>query len=373
MTTMDDTPLDTPKVPRTLSVDGLSERLLEQMIGSMELAAVWLGIELGLYARLRDGGPATSGELAGRAGIDARYAREWLEQQAVAGLLEVTDDADGEARAYTLPAATAEVLLDPDNPAHMSATALWARSLATVLPRVPDAYRTGAGIPYADYGDACRDAIALFNRPMFHGDLAGWLASAPDVRARLGRPGARVLDAACGTGWSSIALARAFPGLRVDGIDLDEASIADARRNAAEAGRPARVGFQAVDASALSAGPGRDGGYDAAFMFEALHDLAHPVPALAALRGALADGASLIVADEKVAETFTAPGDDVERMDYGFSFWHCLPASRAEDDSAATGTCLRPATVRGWAEEAGYATVEVLGVDNDLWRFYRLT
>ena len=81
----------------------------------------------------------------------------------------------------------------------------------------------------------------------------------------------------------------------------------------------------------------------------------------------------MIVADEKVAETFTAPGDEVERLNYGFSWWHCLPASRAETPSVANGTALRPDTVRGWAGQAGFAGYQVLPVDNVFWRFYQLT
>ena len=77
--------------------DALAGRLFEALIGTFDLLSVQLGIELGLYAALRDGGPATAPELATRAGIDARYAREWLEQQAVAGILDV-DDVGGRPR-----------------------------------------------------------------------------------------------------------------------------------------------------------------------------------------------------------------------------------------------------------------------------------
>jgi 2-polyprenyl-3-methyl-5-hydroxy-6-metoxy-1,4-benzoquinol methylase len=351
--------------------DALAERLLRSMIESAELASVYLGLELGLYAALRDQGRASAGELAARAGIDARYAREWLEQQAVAGLLDVEDGAaDAEARRYRLPAAHAEVLLDPDHPAHAGATAYWLGSLATMLHRIPEVYRTGQGVPYPEYGADCRLAIANFNRPMFVNDLAGWFAAVPDLQSRLAAAGARVLDLGCGIGWSSVSLARAFPSLRVDGIDSDEASIAEARRIAAEAGVADRVRFEVVDAAELGAAGG--GGYDAAFVFEALHDMARPVEALAAARALLADGGVLVVADEKVAETFTAPGDEVERLNYAFSWWHCLPASRAETPSVAAGTALRPGTVREWADRAGFQRFEILPVDHAFWRFYQL-
>jgi SAM-dependent methyltransferase/predicted transcriptional regulator len=352
--------------------DALADRLLKSMIGSAELASVWLGLRLGLYEALREGGPATVAELAERAGIDARYAREWLEQQAVAGLLDVEDvAADAEARRYRLPEAHAEVLLDADNPAHAGATAYWIGSLAEVLHRVPGIYRSGEGLPYPEYGPDCRVAIANFNRPMFVNDLAGWFATVPELEARLEADGARVLDVGCGIGWSSISLAKAFPSLRVDGIDSDEASIAEAQRLAAEAGVADRVRFRVVDAAEL--GAAGEGGYDAAFIFEALHDMARPVEALEAVRALLAADGIVIVADEKVAETFTAPGDEVERLNFAFSWWHCLPASRAETPSVASGTALRPATVRQWSEAAGFASLRVLPVDHLFWRFYQLT
>ena len=360
--------------------DALADRLFQSKITTAELASVWLGLRLDLYELLREHGPATVAELAERAGIDTRYAREWLEQQAVAGFLDVEPSGDAgpgqaaaedwETRRYRLPTAHAEVLLDADHPAHAGAAAWWIGSLAEVLQRVPDLYRSGQGLPYPEYGADCRLAIANFNRPMFVNDLAGWFATVPELQARLAAEGARVLDAGCGIGWSSISLARAFPSLRVDGIDADEASIDEARRLADEAGVADRVRFEVADAAELGAAGG--GGYDAAFVFEALHDMARPVEALQALRALLADGGVVVVADEKVAETFTAPGDEIERLNFGFSWWHCLPASRAETPSAAAGTALRPSTVRRWAGQAGFAGLRELPVEHLFWRFYEL-
>ena len=352
--------------------DALGERLFQSLIGSMELASIWAGLRLELYEVLRRRGPVTVDELAELAGIDARYAREWLEQQAVAGLVDVEDAGqDAASRRYRLPDPHADVLLDADHPAHAGATAWWIGSLAEVLQRIPDVYRSGAGLPYPEYGADCRLAIANFNRPMFVNDLAGWFAATPEVHARLAAEGARALDVGCGIGWSSIALAKASPTLRVDGIDSDEASIAEAQRLAEEAGVADRVRFRVVDAAEL--GAAGEGGYDAAFIFEALHDMARPVEALEAIRALLADDGVVVVADEKVAETFTAPGDEIERLNYGFSFWHCLPATRAETPSAANGTVLRPATVREWSERAGFTSQRVLPVDNAFWRFYKLS
>ena len=90
------------------------------------------------------------------------------------------------------------------------------------------------------------------------------------------------------------------------------------------------------------------------------------------MRGLPREGGAVVVADEKVAEEFTAPGDDVERLMYGWSALHCLPVSIDDAGSAATGTVMRPSRLRDYAREAGFSEVEVLPVEADLWRFYRL-
>ena len=305
--------------------EALANRLVGDLTASMETLGVWLGLRLGLYAVLDRKGPATAAELASAAGIDARYAREWLEQQAVAGVL-VTDDAarDAADRRYVMPAPHREVLLDEVSPYFVAPATYALASIASVLPDLLESYRTGAGVPFSAYGDEIRDHIEQLNRPMFANDLAAtWLPAVPDLHARLrADPPARVAEIACGAGWASIALAHAYPKVRVDGFDIDAASIRRATRNATSSGVDDRVRFAVRDA----ADPGLAGRYDAALVFEALHDFARPVEALAAIRTLLADGGCVIVGDERAADTFTAPGDEVERLMYGFSILHCLPA-----------------------------------------------
>lgn len=231
------------------------------------------------------------------------------------------------------------------------------------------AYRTGRGVPYEDYGADVREGIEAINRPMFANQLADWLASIPEIHARLrAEPPARVADLACGSGWSSVAIARAYPDVVVDAIDIDAASIETARTKVAAAGLADRVRPIVHDAS----DPGLSGRYDLVTIFEALHDMNHPVDALRNARGRLAEGGSVVIADERVAERFGAPGDELERFNYGWSVLHCLAVGMLDDDSAGTGTVIRPDTVRTYAAEAGFTRVDVLPIDHDFWRFYRL-
>ena len=78
------------------------------------------------------------------------------------------------------------------------------------------------------------------------------------------------------------------------------------------------------------------------------------------------------MADERVAEAFSAPGDELERFMYGWSVLHCLPVGRVDQPALGTGTVMRPETLRRYATDAGFAGVEILPIEHDFWRFYRL-
>ncbi|CCF84390.1 class I SAM-dependent methyltransferase [Nitrolancea hollandica] len=351
--------------------DALVGRLFEAMLGTQDLLTIYLGDRLGLYRALEEQGPATSGELAARTGTHERYMREWLEQQAVTGILTV-DDAGREAtaRRYSLPAGHAEVLLDLDSLNYLAYIGRFPVALAQAIPGILKAFRTGGGVLWEDFGPDAREGQAEQNRPIFRHLLGTtWLPALPALHARLrAHPPARVADIACGAGWSSIAIAEAYPEVRVDGFDLDEASIALARSNAAEVGLGERVTFHVRDA----ADPTLTGCYDLIIICEALHDLPQPVEVLRGMRARLAEGGTVLVVDERIAEQFTAPGDELERLYYGFSVLCCLPAGMAESPSAATGTVMRPATLRRYARDAGFQDIEILPIEHDLFRIYRL-
>lgn len=351
--------------------EALVERLFGSLIGAMDLMHVYVGEQLGLYDALAVAGPLTSSDLAERCGVHARYAREWLEQQAVAGILTVDHpDADAEQRRFALPAEHAEVLLDGDSLSYMTPLSLFLASVAQAMPQVLDAFRTGRGVHYEAYGADLRRGIARINRPMFLNLLAEeWFPQVPGLVGRLNAdPPARVVDVGCGSGWSAIAIARGFPNVEVTGLDLDPESVKDARRNAEEAGVADSVSFEVRDA----ADPAIAGGFDLVCAFETIHDMCDPVGALRSMRSLRAAGGTVLVADERVADTFTVDVDDAERFQWGFSALHCLPTAMTAPPAAGTGTIMRTPVFRQYAAEAGFADVDVLPIENDFWRFYRL-
>jgi 2-polyprenyl-3-methyl-5-hydroxy-6-metoxy-1,4-benzoquinol methylase len=348
----------------------LVNRLFDATLGAMDLFSVYLGDRLGYYRSLAKDGPATSAELANRTNTAERYAREWLEQQAVTGILACDNpDAPVAERRFSLPAGYEEVLVDPDSLTTMAPMPQIFAGCVKPLPALLEAFRTGGGVPYADYGADLHEGQAGVNRPQFRNLLAQeWLPTMPDIHAKL-QAGARVVDIGMGLGWSSIAIAQTYPKTTVDGFDLDEASVRAANANAAEAGVADRVKFHVRDAG----DPDLAGQYDFALAIECIHDMPNPVAVLGAMRRLVGEGGTVLIVDEKVADTFGAIGDDVERFMYGFSILHCLPVGMVDQPSAETGTVIRESTMRRYAEEAGFQAVEVLPIEHDFFRFYRMT
>lgn len=341
-------------------VEAFAGGLFEACLGAMELANVELGVRLGLYETLAGVGPVTAPELADRAGIAVRYAREWLEQQAVAGVVEVDDTTKvPDERRFELPNAHAHVLLDDDSEACMKPCAAVVPWLAKAIDIMVQEFRDGTGASFGAFD--LHDIQAAFTRPAFVNHLTqDWLPALPDIQARLdaGTP-VRIAEVGCGEGVAAITIARAYPNVEIDGYDLDDASIAVAQRDADAAGVGDRARFHLRDA----ADPTIDGDYDLVMAIEMLHDVPDPVGILRTMKTLAGDAGTVLVADERTEEAFTVPTNEMERFFYAFSTLHCLAVSM-QDGGAGTGTVFRPDTLRQYATEAGFANVELVDVEH---------
>lgn len=351
--------------------DAFVERLLKSTSGLFDIFTIYLGHRLGFYQVLASGASLTSVELAARTGAHERYVREWLEQQTVAGILEVEDpNVEATARRFRLPAPHAEVLAERDSLNYLAPLAQLAVGAVSPLKALLEAYRTGKGIPYSDYGVDLLEGQAGMNRAMFLQQLGQeWLPAIPDLHARLqADPPARVADFGCGAGWSTIGIAQAYPNVQVDGYDLDEPSIELAQTNLREVNLNGRVKFHVRDAG----DPTLAGRYDLVTAFECVHDMSDPIGALQTMRRLVNGTGAVIIVDERVGDTFTPTGNEVEWMMYGWSVLHCLPVGMTDHPATGTGTVMRTDTLRSYALEAGFREVEVLPIDNFFFRFYRL-
>jgi 2-polyprenyl-3-methyl-5-hydroxy-6-metoxy-1,4-benzoquinol methylase len=348
-------------------VEEFAGGLFGACLATIELANVELGVRLGLYQALAGAGPMTAAELAGRAGIADRYAREWLEQQAVAGVVEV-DDATKlpDERRFELP--HAHVLLDDDSEACMKPCAAVVPWVAKAIDIMVQEFRQGTGAAFGLFD--LHDVQAAFTRPVFVNHLTqNWLPALPEVQAKLdvGAP-VRIAEVGCGEGLAAITIARAYPSAEVHGYDLDDASIAVAQQSAVDAGVADRARFELRDA----ADPTIKGDYDLVMAIEMVHDVPDPVAILRTMRTLAGPSGTVLVVDERTEETFTVPTGEMERFFYSFSTLHCLALSM-QNGGAGTGTVIRPETMRGYATEAGFSTVETLDVEHPQFVLYRLT
>ncbi|MFC4543333.1 SAM-dependent methyltransferase [Halosolutus amylolyticus] len=349
--------------------DAFLESLLERAANTMSLFGIYVGDRLGYYDALASAGPLTAPALAAATDTHERYAREWLEHQTVTGVLTVENPGDDPTdRRYALPGSYVEVLCEPDSLNYLAPLAGLVAGLGAPLEDVIEAFRTGGGVPFAAYGDACHEGIAAMNRPAFVSQLGPeWLASISDVDAAL-RDGGRVADLGCGHGWSSIGVAEHYPEAIVDGYDLDAASVERATENVAERGVDDRVTVHNRDAG----DPGIDGDYDLVMAFECVHDLSDPIAVLETMRRLAGDDGAVLVVDERAGESFSPEGNEIEPLLYGFSVLHCLPVGMVDEPATGTGTVMRPDTLAEYATSAGFSTVDVLPIENFFFRFYRL-
>ncbi len=339
-------------------------RVLEDINTAMSVMNLYLGHRLSLWSTMAENGPVTPGQLAARTGYDERYLREWLDAMTVNGYVE---HRPGEGTFYLVPE-HARALTDREDPNFVAPFLCWLPGLAGVLKQLRGAFKSGEGVPYEAYGVHTLEAIGTGNRSMFVNDyVAKWVPALPDVERRL-TEGARVADIGCGLGWSSISLARGFPQVTIDAYDLDMASIERAEALAHDAGVDGRIEFHVAAAEDI----GERGVYDLVTAFEVVHDMAYPVEALRRMKEMLAPGGVVLIADEAVGDTLEENSDFYGRFMYNFSVLHCLPQAKVFPNSAETGTVMGPAKLRKYAVKAGFSKVEVLPIENDFWRFYRL-
>jgi SAM-dependent methyltransferase len=352
-----------------LTADAYAEKMFTSALGGFETLSFYVGDRLGWFSSLAHDGSATAAELARRTGTNERYCREWLEFQACYGTLTVDTAATPDQRRFHLPAGAAEVLTDEHSLAFLGALPRFFGAIGPQLPALLDAYRSGGGVSWAELGDDAREAQAALNRPWFEARLAPSLDGCDEVRHVLSAPGARIADVGCGVGWSTIALAHAYPQATIVGFDIDAPSVDAARAAAALEGVADRVTFRLAEGETLT----EHDRFDAAFLFECLHDMPRPVEVLSAVRLSVKPGGLVVVVDEAVADELQAPGDDVDRFMYGCSLFICLPDGLSSTPSAATGTVFRSSIVGDYATRAGFGEVSVLPIEDfSFFRFYRL-
>lgn len=337
-------------------VGEFADHVAQTVTGAATTAMMLVGDRLSLYAAMARSGAVTAAGLARATGTHERYVREWLAQQAAAGV--VTYDA-AEAT-FTLPPEHAAVLAGDDSPASMAGVAPLLLGMYRGADRIVDAFRSGHGIGWGEQDPAILESTERFFRVGYRNSLVSeWIPRLDGIAERLAA-GGTVADIGCGYGAALILLAEAFPAATFVGYDPHGPSIETARQRAAAAGVGDRVRFEVADATTYPAD-----GYDLVCYFATLHDLGDPVGAAAYARIALAPGGSLMLvepnaADDLATNLATNPG---AALNYAASTFLCTPNSLAQPVALALGAQAGEPRLRAVLQAAGYTTIRRVAED----------
>jgi SAM-dependent methyltransferase len=335
-------------------VDEFAQRLLGTFTEGMLTLMIDLAHQTGLLDALAAGG-GTSSDLAARAGLQERYARECL------GALVTGDivDYDTTADTYALPPERA-VCLTGAGSQNLAPISQVVTLLGKHVAGVAKVFRDGGGIPYSAYRPEFTTVMDGVSRGFFDGQLIDGLLPLTGDLPRLLTEGIRVADVGCGTGHSTNVLAGAFPRSTFVGYDISEEAIGEARAEAADLGLT-NVSFEVVDVATLRP----ELALDAAFAFDAIHDQVAPAAVLERVHRALVPGGVFVMLDTKAASTLAGNiGNPLAPFLYSVSTLHCMTVSLAHG-GAGLGTVWGEQLARRMLGDAGFVDVTVHDVPDD--------
>jgi SAM-dependent methyltransferase len=329
-------------------VEAFAGRLFEFYTGGMLTYLVDIGHQTGLFTAAA-GGPATSGALAARAGLQERYVKEWLGAMVTGGIV----DYDPATRTYRLPAEHAACLTG-DGSANLAPFSRLDTLLAKRVDAVARAFREGGGVPYAEFRPEFTDVMDGLGRGTFDELLLeAYLPLVPGLPERLAA-GARVADVGCGTGHALVLMAGAYPSSTFVGYDLAEDAIDRARAEAAAAGLT-NVRFEVRDAARLAV----EEPFDVVFVFDAIHDQTAPAEVLDRIYEALAPGRLFVMVEPRASSNLEDNlANPLAPLLYSVSTLHCMTVSLA-DGGAGLGTVWGEQQARRMLDDAGFGDVAV--------------
>jgi len=312
---------------------------------SVHAGMVVIGEKLGLYKALAEG-PANSAELAKKTGTDERYLREWLASQAAGGYITY----DESTQKFSLTPEQAFTLASEDSPAYLPGAFELALGSLAAVPRIAESFRTGAGMGWHEHEDGVFHGCEKFFRPGYAANLMStWIPALDDVQAKLER-GARVADVGCGTGSSTLLMAKAFPKSEFFGFDYHDNSVAAAREKAKKEGLEGRVSFDVAKAKEF---PGA--GYDFVAVFDCLHDMGDPIGAAKHVRQSLAPDGTWMIVEPFANDNLKDNLNPVGRVYYSFSTLLCTPCSRSQEVGLCLGAQAGESRIRNVITSAGFS------------------
>ena len=142
-------------------------------------------------------------------------------------------------------------MANEDGPAYLPGAFELALGSLAAVPRITEAFRSGAGMGWGEHEDRVFHGCEKFFRPGYAANLVGsWIPALDGVYDKLVR-GAKVADVGCGKGASSILIAKAFPNSHIFGFDYHDKSIQEARESAKRQGVADRVTFEVSESQGI--------------------------------------------------------------------------------------------------------------------------
>ena len=342
-------------------VKAFADKVYGDMAGAMAVGMAYVGVKTGLFRALAGKGHLHTDEVVRATDLHPRYVEEWLKGMVAAGYLNY----DPTERTFQLPEEHAYLVASEGTDHFMGGLFYFAPVLLRVAPKVADAFRTGGGVRFEDFGPECVVALDMINSGQYEQRFVSyWLAKLPDVVQRL-QDGGRVLDVGCGVGRVSVAIAKTFPKCEVVGLDPDPESIRKARETAASAGVGDCIRFVAKTTRELD----RNDGFDLITACDCVHDFSAPDRTLSEMRTLLKPEGTLFVVEPKAADRLEDNLNPIATMYYGFSLFHCMTQSLAEG-GPGLGTCMGPDRMEKLLREAGFGRFEKLDIRSQTNLFY---
>jgi SAM-dependent methyltransferase len=327
-------------------VESFVGQVMENYSATMTTMLAALGDRLGLFKDLAENGPSTSQELAEVAGVNGRYAREWLGGMVNAGYIEY----DSETKRFALPPEHAPALTDEGGPFFLGGAHQMVPPMMGIMDPLVEAFRKGGGVHQSQYSDEFWDGMERFTMGWFENLLVPeWIPSMPDVKAKL-EAGASVADVGCGRGRALVRMARQFPQSTYTGYDVYPPSISRATMNAKGAGVDEQVQFEARDVS----------------------DAVDPVGLLRSVREALNEGGIYVCLDINCSPKLQENDGLLGSMFHGFSVFYCMTTSLAHDGAGLGTLGFHEDKVRELCEEAGFSNVRRIEMENPFNSLYEV-
>src|SRR5262245_22239276 len=335
----------------------------EGLLATLNHGAVCLMISLGhrtgLFDAMRDLPPSTAAEIAGRAGLNERYVREWLGAMVTGRIVEV----DSESQRFHLPAEHAAFLTRAAGADNIGVFAQYIGLLGYVEDEIAECFRRGGGVPYAKF-PRFHEVMAEDSGQSVMSSLESHIVPlVPGLQKKLAA-GIQMLDVGCGRGRIINRLAEIFPQSRFTGTDLSAEAVAFAWAEAATK-RLRNVEFIVADLSRFDENAEIEA-FDLATTFDAIHDQAKPLNVLRGIHRALRkDGIYLMQDIKGSSHVYKNLDHPLGPFLYTVSCMHCMTVSLAQNGEGL-GAMWGEEKTREYLAKAGFGSVEKRELAHDI-------